>query len=593
MLITRCIIAQQSYREDPENLHTDEDHSSSSDILPMESMPNDSQSDDGSVPNAPASSKAPVSNAPASSEVSVSNAPSSSKTPVLQDLEDPSSDSSSETPNEPTFIPRRGQTFESEKEFRHMVTNYAIAKGFSIRRSKVVKAKDGSLRKRDLVCSRARTTALHKSKSKPTVRNKPFHSTGCQFLVRASYKDDIRKWQIISAKLNHNHNFVSSEQQQFMNSERRLPEEVKSEVLSLHRAGISPSQIRTVLKVKFGANSSWLYDDIYNFLYKHAGSSDRKELDAQIFIETLKELQGDHPNLSFKYKLHPLTQQLQRVIWMFPEQKVAYSRFSDVVVFDNTYSTNRFKMPFGVFTGVNNHGQSVCFAGSLVDSETTESFVWLFNSFLQLVSDNSPGVILTDDDKAIGSAIDQTFGKYDTTHRLCHWHLLRNVMKNLLHELGPSWSSFLEGFHECLREMDKDEFHKTWGALKQEYPAAQKYLLKLERKVMRWAPCYSCDVFMADMSTSQRGESINNMLKFYMDATTSLSTFLEAFASALEARAESEEFVKYREESFTLRFRTESPLEQQAYTLFTWYAFQKFQEQLVQSQRYGCLETSR
>ena len=57
-----------------------------------------------------------------------------------------------------------------------------------------------------------------------------------------------------------------------------------------------------------------------------------------------------------------------------------YSRFSDVVVFDNTYRTNRFDLPFGIFIGVNNYGQSVCFASALMKSETIKYFVWLFNS---------------------------------------------------------------------------------------------------------------------------------------------------------------------------------------------------------------------
>jgi hypothetical protein len=513
----------------------------------------------------------------------------SSKAAVLH--EDPTSDTSSELSDGPTTTPRLEQTFYTEEDFIKMVKDYARVQGFSIRLGRVVKTKAGSLRKRDLVCSHARTTALNRQSK--VARNKPLLSTGCPFRVRASFDVATGKWHVISVILNHNHRMVSSEQRHFMNSERVLPDEVKSEVLCLHRAGIQPSQIRDVLKVKFGDNASWLYDDIYNFLYKHTATSHPKELDAQNFIETLQQLQGDYPNLSFEYQLHPSTRQLQRVIWMFPEQKQAYSRFSDVVVFDNTYTTNRFKMPFGLFTGVNNHGQSVCFAGSLVDSETTESFLWLFNSFLQMVSGNSPGVLLTDDDKAMGSAINQTFVRHGTTHRLCHWHLLRNLMKNLLNVLGPRWATFLQNFHDCLRETDKDDFHTKWETMKNEYPEANRYLLKMERKVTRWAPCYSCDVFIADMATSQRAESMNSMLKHYMDANTSLNTFLQAFTSALEARAEAANFAKYKEANFALPFKTESLLEKQAYSLFTWYAFQKFQEQLVQSLSYGCTETSR
>jgi hypothetical protein len=75
---------------------------------------------------------------------------------------------------------------------------------------------------------------------------------------------------------------------------------------------------------------------------------------------------------------------------MYPDQKRYYSRFLDVIVFDNTYKVNRFNMPFGIFTGVNNFGQSVCFAGTLMCRETIDSFVWVFNAFLKLVNNYSP-----------------------------------------------------------------------------------------------------------------------------------------------------------------------------------------------------------
>ena len=81
---------------------------------------------------------------------------------------------------------------------------------------------------------------------------------------------------------------------------------------------------------------------------------------------------------------------------MFSEQRINYARFHDIIIFDNTYRTNRFDLPFGIFTGVNNYGQSVCFAGALMNSETTESFTWLFNTFLQLINYQAPEVLLTE-----------------------------------------------------------------------------------------------------------------------------------------------------------------------------------------------------
>ena len=36
-------------------------------------------------------------------------------------------------------------------------------------------------------------------------------------------------------------------------------------------------------------------------------------------------------------------------------------KFGDVVVFDMTYITNKFKIPFAPFVGVNHHGKSILF----------------------------------------------------------------------------------------------------------------------------------------------------------------------------------------------------------------------------------------
>ena len=65
---------------------------------------------------------------------------------------------------------------------------------------------------------------------------------------------------------------------------------------------------------------------------------------------------------------------MEHVIWMYPEQRINYSWFYDVVVFDNTYKTNRFQMPFRIFIGVNNFKQSICFARTLIIEENVKIF---------------------------------------------------------------------------------------------------------------------------------------------------------------------------------------------------------------------------
>ncbi len=40
---------------------------------------------------------------------------------------------------------------------------------------------------------------------------------------------------------------------------------------------------------------------------------------------------------------------------MYPEQRMNYCHFYNIIVFDNTYKTNRFSILFEIFIRVNNY----------------------------------------------------------------------------------------------------------------------------------------------------------------------------------------------------------------------------------------------
>ena len=155
-------------------------------------------------------------------------------------------------------------------------------------------------------------------------------------------------------------------------------------------------------------------------------------------------------------------------------------------------------MPFGIFTGVNNYGQSVCFAGAVMCDESTDSFVWTFNTFLKIVNNHAPKVFLTDEGHAIIKAVGQIFEPLGIKHALCLWHLLKNVTKNLNGSLGIVWSEFIKSFYKCLNEYEEEDFLNKWEQLKTNYPAAVKYLSKMDKNLKRWAPCYNRQFFMAE-----------------------------------------------------------------------------------------------
>ncbi|KAH9768887.1 protein FAR1-RELATED SEQUENCE [Citrus sinensis] len=63
-------------------------------------------------------------------------------------------------------------------------------------------------------------------------------------------------------------------------------------------------------------------------------------------------------------------------------QRAAYKDFGDVVTFDTTYLTNKYDMPFAPFVGINHHGQSILLGCGLISHEDTETFTWLFETWL-------------------------------------------------------------------------------------------------------------------------------------------------------------------------------------------------------------------
>jgi zinc finger SWIM domain-containing protein 3 len=52
-----------------------------------------------------------------------------------------------------------------------------------------------------------------------------------------------------------------------------------------------------------------------------------------------------------------------------------YACFGDAMLFDTTFQTNKFEMPFAPILGTNHHKQTVIFGAALIFNETIESFV--------------------------------------------------------------------------------------------------------------------------------------------------------------------------------------------------------------------------
>ncbi|KAL1190354.1 Protein FAR1-RELATED SEQUENCE 5 [Cardamine amara subsp. amara] len=110
-----------------------------------------------------------------------------------------------------------------------------------------------------------------------------------------------------------------------------------------------------------------------------------------------------------------------------------FTYFGDTVT---TYRSNRYRLPFAPFTGVNHHGQAILFGCAFIINETEASFVWLFNTWLTAMSSHPPLSITTDHD-AKSSVIFDDYGLHAYAHTV-QYNTLRHKASNFVQEAGKS-----------------------------------------------------------------------------------------------------------------------------------------------------------
>ena len=89
-------------------------------------------------------------------------------------------------------------------------------------------------------------------------------------------------------------------------------------------------------------------------------------------------------------------------------------------------------MPVLPFVGMNNHRHTTVFACVIVSEETGATYVWLLNTFLKANCQKRPKSVITDGDAVMIRAIRKVLS--DVWHRLCSWHIEKNMQKHLNHK---------------------------------------------------------------------------------------------------------------------------------------------------------------
>jgi hypothetical protein len=378
-------------------------------------------------------------------------------------------------------------------------------------------------------------------------------------MIRLAICDDST-WYVKAFVGEHNHQLVEScGEKKHLSSHRHIDGHTKDWIRHLRENNVSLSRVNLVLGSVFGGNVPFSKKTLRTFCSSIA--SDALKDDVKKTMESFREMISSDPRFVFSVQLDD-NENLKSLMWTSGRSRSLYQYFGDAVTFDTTYDTNIYKMPFGMFVGVNNHFQSVIFAGVLLTSETNADFKWAFEEFIAMMGGKAPSTILTgncnlemdaqcmfrifnlsihnnlyfsDQCLAMTIAIRENLKK--TTHRWCKWHVLRRAGEALGH-VHKAHKTFAGDFNKLVNHMlTVEEFENGWEHIISKYGLEDNpFMIRAYEVRDKWAKPYFKEVFCARMTSTQRSESANHVLKVYVPCKSSINMFVKQYAKLIDDR---------------------------------------------------------
>nr|XP_023929565.1 protein FAR1-RELATED SEQUENCE 5-like [Quercus suber] len=487
--------------------------------------------------------------------------------------------------------PFKGMEFEADEIAYGFYNEYGKKAGFSTRKEYINKCKKtGVVTSRRFVC--AKEGVRGKDKRDQNVKNPRAETRcGCEARLVIVLNRDSKKYVVSEFIAEHNHYLHLPSTVHMMPSQRKVAATHAIEFDLAHESGLR-------LKQSF-----------YEFLSKQVGGYDTlgfTKQDHKNYLRTKRQRDMEHgataslgryfshqpkknPSYYFPTQLD-CEELITNIFWADARIIIDYSHFGDVITFDTTYSTNRDARPLGVFLGLNHHRETVVFGGALLYDETIESFVWLFETFLEAMSEKKPITIFTDQDAAMSAAIKVVMP--ETYHALCSWHMWQNAEKHLGHLLKNE-PQFNTDFLACIYEYDsEDEFLTAWNEMLDKYDVREnKWLIDLFKLKEKWAQAYVKRTFTAGMKTTQLSESFNADLKDCLRTDFNIVEFFTHFETVVNQKRDKELEAEYncRQKFPRLKLKS-SPMLNQVATVYTPKLFDLFQTEVEEVMALSILE---
>ncbi|XP_037437862.1 protein FAR1-RELATED SEQUENCE 5-like isoform X1 [Triticum dicoccoides] len=453
--------------------------------------------------------------------------------------------------------------------------------GFGIRLSKLRFNASKKLTMREFCCS-------HQGKNPKT--KKPSVRVGCGAMLRINRPTDEGSWTVTKFVEDHNHELKETiGVTKNYKSHNQIDEGTRHVIADMVDSGMRSTNMYGLLSGFCGGASMVPFSRRMMDRLAYAIKRDECSEDVELTLDLFKELQSNSSNFFYSVQVDKACR-VKNIFWSHAVSRRNFQAFGDVVTFDTTYKTNSYNMPFAPFVGVNNHFQSILFGCALLRDETVESFNWLFSTFRKCMNGKEPQCILTDNCQQMAASIKKVFPK--ASHRVCKWHILKKVRENC-GNIYSTRETFKEDFHKVLTQMlTVDEFEGAWKELISEYKLEDCVYLKQMWDIReKWAFPYFGHLFYAGMTTTQRSESVNYVLKRFVMPASSMNGFVKKYERFFIDRLQMEDYEEFHTKHDKVVMKTRSPLERHASKVYTRGVFNLFVEQLSESLSFKVVAT--
>lgn len=493
------------------------------------------------------------------------------------------------------YSPYVGQVFKTDDEAFEYYSGFARKNGFSIRKARSTESQNLGVYRRDYVCYRSGFNQPRKKANVEHPRDRKSVRCGCdaKLYLTKEVVDGVTQWYVSQFSNIHNHELLEDDQVRLLPAYRKIQEADQERILLLSKAGFPVNRIVKVLELEKGVQPGqlpFIEKDVRNFVRtckKTVQENDvllaeKRENDMYELLDACKATSQKDGGFVYNFTTDE-NGKVENIAWAYGQSVRAFSVFGDVVTFDTTYHSITYNLLLGIWFGIDNNGKPVFLGCVLLQDETSQSFSWALQVFVQFMQGISPQTIVTDMDLGLKDAISSELP--NSKHVICVWHILCKLSSWFSVPLTAQFAEFKSEFDMLCHLENTEDFEQQWNNLVSHYGlCSDKHIALLFSYRAFWSFPYIRGHFLARTLTAEYSKLVDTFLKSILSQQSSLQIFFEQVGVAANIVSQNKGKLLY------MPTKTCSPIEEHARGLLTPYSFSFLQHEIVLSMQYAITE---